>query len=203
MRGVRFAPRISELLVVPKLFDAGVPAIDGFRYDANFIAPEEEVELLAAIRALEFGPVVFRGVEARRRVVHFGWGYSYGSRRVTRIGAIPPFLEPVRQRAAELVQLDPVGLEEVLVTEYQPGAGIGWHRDAPPFGLIVGVSLLSACTLRLKPMGEALGRPVSLGLEPRSVYVFDGVVRSEWQHMIPPAKELRYSITFRTLRSRT
>lgn len=183
-----------------RLFARGIPAIEGFRYEPEFVSPDEELRLLAAIRQLEFGPVVFRGVEARRRVAHFGWGYEFGTRKATPLGELPPFLQAVRARAGVLIEIDPERLEEALVTEYPPGAAIGWHRDAPPFGLVVGISLLSSCTLRLKPTHGAPARPVSLELEPRSLYVFDGSVRSEWLHSIPPTKGLRYSITFRTIR---
>ena len=182
------------------LFDVGIPSIDGLRYQGEFISREEELALTSAIRKLEFGAVVFRGVEARRRVVQFGWDYEFGSRKATPAEPVPEFLLALRKQAGELIGLDPARLEEVLVTEYQPGAGIGWHCDAPPFGVIVGVSLLSACTMRLRPRRGVAGSPVSIDLAPRSVYAFDGVVRSEWEHSIPPAKELRYSVTFRTMR---
>jgi DNA oxidative demethylase len=37
-------------------------------------------------------------------------------------------------------------------------------------------------------------------LAPRSGYVLAGDARRSWQHSIRPTTELRYSITFRTLR---
>ncbi len=40
-----------------------------------------------------------------------------------------------------------------------------------------------------------------LELAPRSGYVLAGPARTAWQHHVPPAKRLRYSITFRTLRT--
>jgi alkylated DNA repair dioxygenase AlkB len=183
------------------LFDVGVPPIEGFTYEPDFISREEELALVSAIRELTFGTVTFRGVEAKRRVVQFGWDYRFETRKATPSEPIPSFLVPLQQRAGALVGIDAQRLEEILVTEYQPGAAIGWHRDAPPFGIIIGVSLLSSCRMRLKPMVAGRGDTLAIELEPRSVYVFAGAARSEWQHSIPPAKELRYSITFRTLRS--
>jgi DNA oxidative demethylase len=183
------------------LFDIGVPAVEGFRYESDFISSEEELALVSAIQDLTFGTVTFRGVEAKRRVVQFGWDYRFETRKATPSEPIPAFLVPLQQRAGALVGMDAERLEEILITEYQPGAAIGWHRDAPPFGIIVGVSLLSSCKLRLKPMAAARGDALAIELEPRSVYVFAGAARSEWQHSIPPAKALRYSITFRTLKS--
>ena len=185
------------------LFDVGVPAIEGFRYESDFISPEEELALVSAIQDLPFATVTFRGVEAKRRVVQFGWDYRFETRKATPSEPIPSFLRPLQQRAGALVSMDADRLEEILVTEYQPGAPIGWHRDAPPFGIIIGVSLRSSCKMRLKPMVVGQGDTLAIELEPRSVYVLAGAARSEWQHSIPPAKELRYSITFRTLRSRT
>jgi alkylated DNA repair dioxygenase AlkB len=133
--------------------------------------------------------------------VQFGWDYSFASRQATRATPVPDFLRPLQTRVAAFAGLPPDRLEEVLVTEYQAGAAIGWHRDAPPFGTVIGVSLLSAVKMRLKPMGGGRGDLVSIDLEPRSVYVFDGPARFEWQHSIPAAKALRYSITFRTMRA--
>ena len=185
------------------LFDVGIPAIEGFRYQSDFISREEELALVSAIQHLPFGTVTFRGVEAKRRVVQFGWDYRFDTRKATPTEPIPSFLISLQQRAGALVGLDPERLEEILVTEYQPGAAIGWHRDAPPFGIVIGVSLLSSCKMRLKPMVGGRADTIAIELEPRSVYVFAGAARSEWQHSIPPAKALRYSITFRTMKSRT
>ena len=39
-------------------------------------------------------------------------------------------------------------------------------------------------------------------LLPRSAYVMKDLARSEFEHSIPAVTELRYSITFRTLRRR-
>jgi len=92
-------------------------------------------------------------------------------------------------------------LVEVIITEYPAGAPIGWHRDAPQFELIVGVSLAGSCRLRLKPING--GKISSVILEPGSAYVMRGTARWSYQHSIAPVKELRYSITFRTLRERS
>ncbi len=172
----------------------------GFLYRPDFITPEEESELLAGIAGLEFAQVRMRGVTAKRRVAHFGWVYGYESWRITPGAAIPSFLEPLRARAGDLVSAEPGELAEALVTEYSPGAAIGWHRDAPMFGVVVAVSLLGSGRLRFR-RGEAGSRETSeIRVEPRSAYVLSGSARSDWQHSIPPVEALRYSITFRTLR---
>lgn len=188
---------------VARLFDLGVPAIEGFKYQPEFITPDEERELVAAIARLPFGTVTFRGVEAKRRVVQFGWDYQFSTRTASPSEPVPDFLIPLRQRAGAYAGVLPERLEEALVIEYQPGAAIGWHRDAPQFGLIVGVSLVSACKLRLKPMDGGRDETVAIELAPRSAYLFSGPARFDWQHMIPPTKSLRYSVTFRTIAAHT
>jgi alkylated DNA repair dioxygenase AlkB len=175
---------------------------EGFLYLPDFISPAEERQLLDDIARLEFSEVRMHGVAAKRRVIHFGWVYGYDSWRITPGASIPQFLEPLRARLGELVAAEPEALAEALVTEYSPGAAIGWHRDAPMFGVVVAVSLLGSCRLRFR-RGEVGARETSeIRVEPRSAYVLTGIARSAWQHSIPPAETLRYSITFRTIKKR-
>ncbi len=142
-----------------------------------------------------------RGQTARRTVLHFGYDYDYESWEVVPADPLPPALLWVRDRCAELAGLERDELEQTLVSRYPPGAGIGWHRDAPMFGpAVIGVSLLSTCRMRFQRRVGGERRVHDLELEPRSAYVLFGKARSAWQHSIPPTKELRYSITFRTLR---
>ena len=172
----------------------------GLTYHADFVSDDEQRELVGRIRDLGFSDVRMRGQVARRRTVHFGWLYGYESGRIEPGPAIPEFLVPLRERSGALAGIEPEQLAEVLVTEYRPGAGIGWHRDAPMFGTVIGVSLLSPCRFRLQ-RGKGAGRETrTLLLEPRSAYVLDGGARWQWQHSIPPMTALRYSVTFRTLR---
>jgi alkylated DNA repair protein (DNA oxidative demethylase) len=174
----------------------------GFLYRADVLTPGEEVELMPHVRAFDFTALQMRGQVARRRTVHFGWVYGYESWRIEPGPPIPGILLPLRERAAGLAGVEPDALVEVLVTEYPPGAGIGWHRDAPQFGSVVGVSLLSACRMRFQRGTGAVRQTRGTVLEPRSAYVVAGEARWQWQHSIPPTKALRYSITFRTLRAR-
>jgi len=180
--------------------DAELPS--GFLYRPDLLTEAEEAELVPVVRAFDFTVIEMRGRVARRRTVHFGWVYGYESWRIEPGPPIPDVLLPLRARAAALAGVGPDALVEVLVTEYPPGAGIGWHRDAPQFGPVVGVSLLSACRLRFQRGAGAARQTRAAVLEPRSAYVFDGEARWQWQHGIPPTKALRDSITFRTLRNR-
>jgi alkylated DNA repair dioxygenase AlkB len=113
----------------------------------------------------------------------------------------PPFLLDLRKRVAPFAGLAPTDLQQVLLTEYAPGAGIGWHKDKPMFAEVVGLSLLSSCVFRLRRKTGAAWERMALVLEPRSVYLLRGSSRTEWEHSIPAVNSLRYSITFRTFRS--
>ena len=175
----------------------------GFLYRPDVLAAAEEAALVPHVQAFDFSAVEMRGQIARRRTAHFGWVYGYASWRIEPGPPIPEILLPLRARAAALAGIGSAALVEVLVTEYPAGAGIGWHRDAPQFGAVIGFSLLGGCRLRLRP-GAGAGRQTrAVTLEPRSAYVFDGEARWQWKHSIPPTKALRYSITFRTLRDRS
>jgi len=179
---------------------AALGAPEGFDYEPEFISDTEERTLLEWIEGVEFRTFEMRGQEARRRVAHFGWEYGYYDARVTPGVDLPEALLPLRDRVAAFLAVPTSDVVEALVTEYMPGAGIGWHRDAPVFDLVAGVSLLANCELRFR-RGEA-GRSIPLAVAQRSVYKLTGEARWGWQHHIPPMKELRYSITFRTLRKR-
>jgi alkylated DNA repair dioxygenase AlkB len=174
--------------------------IDGFEYRADFMNGADEAALLDVIRGLEFHEVKMRGVVAKRRAIHYGVKYSFETFKASEGPPIPEFLLPLRIQAADFAALPPKQLAETLITEYSPGSAIGWHRDAPPFGDVVGISLLSGCRLRFRRGKVRAWETREFRLEPRSAYVLRGPARKEWEHSIPPVKQLRYSITFRTLR---
>jgi len=166
----------------------------------DFLSQQEEGDLIALFRTMTWGNVQMRGITAKRRVVQFGWHYSFESFRVTPAKPAPPELDGIRARAAEIAGVQAEDFGETLVTEYSPGAGIGWHRDAPPFGIVAGISLGDNCRMRFQKGEGRDRRTAAVELPPRSLYLLTGEARSEWQHTIPAVKELRYSITFRTLR---
>ena len=192
----------------PGLFGPAVP--EGFSYRGDFVRSDEERNLAAAISRLDFSAVVMRGGVARRRTAHFGVTYGYDARRTGPGDPLPPFLLPLRERCAVWLGVEPAKLEEALVTEYPAGAAIGWHRDAPMFGDIAGVSLLTSCRMKFRPyvspkdIKSASVRRTTheVELQPRSAYVLTGTARRDFEHTIPPVASLRYSITFRTLRQR-
>jgi DNA oxidative demethylase len=173
----------------------------GLVYHRDLLTLEEEAELLEVLESLRFDPIVMHGQEARRTARHFGLDYDYESRTPKPGEPLPVSLLPVRKRAAELAGVEPEELAEILVQRYPPGSTIGWHRDAPAFETVVGVSIGGASRLRFQRGKGEKRRVWEVLLEPRSGYVLSGEARRSWEHSIPPTKELRYSITFRTLRA--
>ena len=172
----------------------------GLVYEPELLSVEEEARLLERLGALRFDPIVLHGRAARRSGRHFGLDYDYEARTPQPGEPVPDWLLPVRERAAALAGHEPDELVEVLVQRYPEGSTIGWHRDAPAFGTVVGVSLGGTSRLRFQRGKRENRRVWEIQLDPRSGYVLSGEARRSWEHSIPPTKELRYSITFRTLR---
>ena len=173
----------------------------GLIYEPALLTEEEERRLLDRLAKLNFDEIRMHGVVAKRTAKHYGFDYDY-ERRQALVDAepVPDWLEPVREKAAALAGVEPSELVEALVQRYPEGAQIGWHRDAPMFGTVVGVSLLSTARMRFRRGSAGTRETAELVLEPRSGYVLADDARTRWQHHVPPTKGERYSITFRTLR---
>ncbi|HJU42707.1 MAG TPA: alpha-ketoglutarate-dependent dioxygenase AlkB [Vicinamibacterales bacterium] len=193
------------------LFEPSLPP--GFHYRADFISREEEAALIESISEIEFSEFEMRGVVARRRVAFFGRSYDAvpGPEK-----PIPEFLSGIRDRLAEWAGVAPAAFAMALINEYREAAPIGWHRDAPQYDIVAGLSLLAKCRMKLRPYvvprlraantGGATARQAprktthEIELQPRSAYLITGEARQAYEHSIPPVESLRYSITFRTLR---
>ena len=173
---------------------------EGFRYERDVITPDEEARVLEQVRALPFKEFEFHGWVGKRRTVSFGWHYDFAGARLRKADDMPDFLRALREHAARFAGMEPERLQHVLVTEYGEGAGIGWHKDKHVFGEIVGISLLSPATFRLRRQAGEGWERVNLVAEPRSAYLLSGPSRTEWEHSIPGVDALRYSITYRNLR---
>jgi alkylated DNA repair dioxygenase AlkB len=169
------------------------------RYERELISVQQECALLDKLPELPFKEFEFQGFLGKRRTVSFGWHYDFNGGGLKQAGELPEFLAPLRNRAAEFANLSPSTLEHALVIEYRAGAGIGWHRDRPQFGDVIGISLLAPCSFRLRRKVGAKWERRSLTAEPRSAYLLTAASRTEWEHSIPPLETLRYSVTFRTL----
>ena len=195
-----------------KFFDApdvnpeALNLLQGLRYQPDVITQAEAQALTSHILELPFAEFDFHGYKGKRRVVSFGWRYEFADGgQLRKADDIPEFLLALRVRAASFADREPDYFQHALVTEYRPGAGIGWHRDKAVFGEVVGISLLSPCFLRFRrKMGttaqakhQRAWERATLFAEPRSAYLLNGPSRSEWEHSILRVDSLRYSITFR------
>jgi alkylated DNA repair dioxygenase AlkB len=169
-------------------------------FQPDFLTLSEERDLLAFVQNVEFRTIQMHGVAAKRRVRQYGWHYAFESSKLTPADPIPAEFTNIAQRSAALAGIDTSEWSEALVIEYTAGAGIGWHRDAPAFGIVAGISLGGACRMRFQTGDGPSRRTYALQLQPRSIYFLTEEVRTNWQHMIPATRDLRYSITFRTLR---
>jgi alkylated DNA repair dioxygenase AlkB len=171
----------------------------GFRYQEEAISEQEQTDLVTAIQSLDLKPFEFHGYIGNRRVINFGFKYDFTRRFVEKADGIPQFLHELLGRAAGFAGNNQDAFQQVGINEYQVGAGIGWHKDKPEFGIIVGVSLLAPATMRFRKKENGNWVRVSQTLKPRSIYLLSGEARTEWEHSVPPLDSLRYAITFRTL----
>jgi alkylated DNA repair dioxygenase AlkB len=176
---------------------------DGFHYFPDFITEKEEAGLIEQIKIHPLHHLNFQGFEAKRKIASFGFDYSFDKRTLTQGKEIPTAFITLIEKVAHHLSIPSKDFAELLLTEYPEGSVINWHRDAPPFGLIAGISLLSDCTFRLRPHDKAKQNRstiLSFPVKRRSLYIISGIARSEWQHSISPVKQTRFSITLRTLK---
>jgi len=191
----------------PRPVDAGTPDLfgvpqlpPGFRYQPDVLTAAEEKALVRRFEALPLQPFEFNGYQANRRIFTYGHRYVFAGQKPRANAEIPDALLPLTQIAARIAGVAADQFEQLMVTEYPPGAGIGWHRDRPTFEDIVAISFLAPCALRLRRReGDGWERQLVL-IEPRSAYLLHGPVRNSWQHSIAPMGERRYSVTLRSFR---
>jgi alkylated DNA repair dioxygenase AlkB len=186
----------QESLPGPSLIP-GFP--DGFAYRPAVLSPAEEADVRGRLSGLAYAPFTMRGFVAKRVVASFGVRYAYDARELGPAPPIPPFLAALRARLAPLAGLAPEALAMVSVIRYPPGAGIGWHRDAPLFGIVVGLSLGGPARLVLRRGGPG-GERCEVLLHAGDAYTLARAARWAWQHHVPPVREERFAVTFRTLR---
>lgn len=176
----------------------------GFTYHPGFLTVHEEALLIQAIAQLELSPLIFQGFTAKRMVKSFGYNYDLDHRHLSKGEPIPAEFQGLLEKVASFIAIPAISLAEMLLTAYPEGAVINWHRDAPPFDIIVGISLLADCNFRFRRYKEASRKRnsvISLQVQRRSLYVIKDEARNEWEHSIPALEHKRYSITFRTLRT--
>lgn len=179
------------------LFDE--PLIAGLKYEEDLIGKTDEQALLQRLKGLELAPFRFHGWLGNRRTQSFGWRYDFDDASFSRTTAIPDWLKPLQEKAARFAGLAPEDFVHVLIARYDPGAGIGWHRDRDLFEKVVGISLETPAVLRFRKRTADTFRRASLNVDPRSAYLLSGEARWDWEHRITPGDQIRFSITFRTL----
>ena len=192
---------MPQPVLQPDLFGGADPLPSGLLYAPDAITPVQECELVSAMCGLPFKEFEFQGFLGKRRVVSFGWRYDFNGGGMTEADPMPPFLFHAREAAARFAGLDAGKLQHALLTEYQPGATIGWHRDRPNFDDVIGISLLAPCQFRLRRKSDGGWDRYKFTAAPRSIYLLRGAARTEWEHSVPALDELRYSITFRSLKT--
>jgi alkylated DNA repair dioxygenase AlkB len=176
----------------------GEPLIAGLDYRTDFITQPEHNALLTHLSAQDLSPFRFQGWTGKRLTRTFGWRYDFDDRSFAPSEPIPDWLLPLRAAAAAFAQVAPEEFVHVLLVRYDPGAGIGWHRDRPVFEDVVGVSLGTPAILRFRKRRPGGFDRINVDVEPRSIYLLSGPARHEWEHSIAPGDSLRFSITFRT-----
>ena len=186
------------------LFDITPVLPEGFHYFPDFLTIEEEASLYNEILKIDLHNMIFQGFEAKRKTASFGYDYSFDKRQLSKGKEIPGSFSSLIQRVGDKFEVKVEDFAELLVTEYPVGSVINWHRDAPPFDMIAGISLMSDCIFKLRPHNKAKQNRnsiISFPVRRRSLYLMQGPARSEWQHSIAPVKQVRYSITLRTLKT--
>jgi len=179
----------------------GGQLLPGLAYREEIISPAEESSVIARVDAADLTPFRFQGWVGKRLTASFGWRYDFDDASFAPTEPLPAWLLALRDRAATFAGIGSDGLVQALLTRYDPGAGIGWHRDRSVFGDIVGISLGNPATLRFRRRRPGGFDRFSLAVAQRSVYHLRGEARRAWEHSIAPIAVPRWSITFRSLAS--
>lgn len=179
------------------LFDA--PPIAGLKYRDDLIDEAEEQALIDRLLAADLSPFRFHGWLGNRKTRSFGWRYDFEDASFAPTEPIPDWLQPLREKAAAFAGLQAEDFVHVLLARYDPGAGIGWHRDRDVFEQVVGISLSTPATLRFRQRTPSGFRRAKVEIRPRSAYLLSRESRWDWEHRIAPGEALRFSITLRAL----
>ncbi len=185
------------------LFDVTPVLPEGFSYHTNFISETEEIQLVKLIQQFDLQPMKFHEYEAKRKIISFGNGWSFTEQKLKEGNPIPAEFDFLIEKIANHRSIGKESIAQFLITQYPVGAIINWHRDAPPFASIAGVSLLSDCIFKLRPQDvskQTRSATISLPVQRRSLYIMQGISKIEWQHSTAPCDRVRYSLTFRTLK---
>jgi alkylated DNA repair dioxygenase AlkB len=175
------------------------PGLAGLAQAGAIVTKSEEQALIAAIDGVELSPFRFHGWLGKRLTASYGWRYDFDTASFGPADPIPDWLLPLREKAAEFARLEPDDFVQALLIRYDPGAGIGWHRDRPVFEHVLGISLGAPATMRFRRRRPGGFDRASALLAPRSIYHLTGEARHEWEHSIAEMEAARWSVTFRSL----
>lgn len=178
------------------------PLLPGLAQENDFITPQEERTLIERIDEAGLNPFRYQQWTGKRLTCSFGWSYDFQTGKFAPTDPIPAWLLPIKGRAAHFAGLGPDDLVQALLIRYDPGAGIGWHRDRPVFEHVIGISLGQTATMRFRRRNGGQFERIAAELAPRSIYLLQGEARHEWEHSIAEIEETRWLITFRSLRQR-
>lgn len=184
-----------------------VDKIFGLRYIPDYITEFQHDWLLDQIDKQQWGSF------SKRRVQHYGPKYDYETGKL-KCDAHPNDLPEWLKRLSHKLYTDghtPEVPNQVLVSEYQPGQGIGGHIDREPWfkDTIIALSLGSSCIMEFTNQCDRT-KKVSVWLAIRSIAVLREAARYTWLHGIPARKsdvwdgrkytrQRRISLTFRTV----
>ena len=180
--------------------EPGVPRLPGLTQENGFITVEEERALIREIGDAGLTPFLFQQWTGKRLTKSFGWSYDFQTGVFAPAAPIPDWVMPLKARAARFAGLEPADVEQMLLIRYDPGAGIGWHRDRPAFDHVIGISLGEPATMRFRRRTDNGFSRANVPIEPRSIYHMSSEARYDWEHSIAPMEALRWSITFRSLK---
>lgn len=178
------------------------PLLPGLAQESDFITPQEKRTLIERIDEADLNPFRYQQWTGKRLTRSFGWSYDFQTGKFAPTDPIPEWLLPIKERAAHFAGVAPDDLVQALLTRYDPGAGIGWHRDRPVFEHVIGISLGQAAAMRFRRRNGGQFERIAAELAPRSIYLLQGEARHEWEHSIAEMDETRWSITFRSLLQR-
>jgi alkylated DNA repair protein (DNA oxidative demethylase) len=178
------------------------PILPGLDKRESFLSAAEEAMLIARIDQQPLSPFRFQGWLGKRLTISFGWSYDFDRGSFDRAAPVPDWLLPIKRRAADFAGLCDDALAQALLIRYDPGAGIGWHRDRPVFEHVVGISLGESATMRFRRRREGGFDRASAPLSPRSIYHLSGEARHDWEHSIAELDRTRWSVTFRSFSER-
>ena len=113
----------------PDLFgEAPAAAIEGLRYEREFLTRAEEAELLRLVQGFELREMRYKEYTARRRGISFGGSYDFDRHRLRPGAAMPPALHPLRARVAAWMGMAPEDFAHVLISEYRHAARLAPRR---------------------------------------------------------------------------